>query len=42
MPDLLTIGDSPAGLSDLDSRGRALPTAAQKAAVTFIWAPCGL
>jgi hypothetical protein len=31
-PDLITFGDSPAGLSDLDSRGTALPTAAQKAA----------
>ncbi len=31
-PDLITLGDSPAGLSDLDSRGTALPTAAQKAA----------
>ena len=31
-PEVLTLGDSPAGLSDLDSRGRALPTASQKAA----------
>ena len=29
-PDLITFGDSPAGLSDLDARGTALPTAAQQ------------
>src|SRR5690349_17227612 len=31
-PDLITLGDSPAGLSDLDTRGSVQPTAAQKTA----------
>jgi hypothetical protein len=33
-PRLLTLGDSPAGLSDLDTRGTALPTAVQKQAAS--------
>ena len=37
-PRLLTLGDSPAGLSDLDTRGTALPTAAQKQAASRLGA----
>ncbi|WP_109507567.1 M36 family metallopeptidase [Nocardioides speluncae] len=35
---VVTLGDSPAGLADLDARGRALPTASRRAAVGVLGA----
>ncbi len=36
--DVITLGDTPAGLTDLDARGRALPTAGIKAAAAKLGA----